>query len=185
MDVKRFGLGFEVLGINRHGNEVGQHAGANSRRCAAGCGVNTYRRWLASGASSGMSMNRWRPRAEPRWRCALRRSAPVWRTDLGLRSWKVRSANHCETHEQKEWMRRNRGDGATLRRGANRDAEQYARRRLPSLLSRLPPGEKRCGDSVYDVMSPTGSHAISHIHNHRRMVAVHVITHNIAIIFAA
>jgi hypothetical protein len=52
------------------------------------------------------------------------------------------------------------GDGAALPRRANSGAERYARGRLSSSLSRLPPRNRRGSRHIGGVMNPTGLHTL-------------------------
>jgi hypothetical protein len=69
----------------------------------------------------------------------LRRPASEWRTDFDRLRGEFGQRDHRQTHEQKTADALEQGDGAALPRRANSGAERYARGRLPSPLSRLPP----------------------------------------------
>src|SRR5271170_5143906 len=83
------------------------------------------------------------PRAEPGSAGPLRRPAPEWRTDLDRVRGECGQRDHRKTHEQGAADALEQGDGAAVPRRANSGAERYARERLPSSLSRLPPRERR------------------------------------------
>jgi hypothetical protein len=101
------------------------------------------------------------PRAEPGSAGPLRRPAPEWRTDLDRVRGEFGQRDHCQTHEQEAADALEQGNGATLPRRANNGAERYARGRLPSSLSRLPPCKRRRGNRIGGVMNPTGLHALT------------------------
>ena len=71
------------------------------------------------------------------------------------------SANEIIAKRVNKPMRWNR---ATVHPSSNGDsgAERYARGRLPSLLSWLPPRKRRRNNRTGVVMNPTGLHALIH-----------------------
>ena len=77
-------------------------------------------------------------------------------------SWKFGQRDHRQTDEQETANALEQGDGAGLPRRANSGAERYARGRPPSLLSWLPPRERRRDNLIGSVMNPTNSCALNY-----------------------
>src|SRR5450631_4549456 len=100
-----------------------------------------YTTWQARAPGAPRQRVAGLPRAEPGSAGALRRPAPEWRTDLDRVRGEFGQRDHRQTHEQEAADALEQGDGATLPRRANSGAQRYARGRLPSSLSRLPPRE--------------------------------------------
>src|SRR5208282_4273301 len=68
-----------------------------------------------------------------------------------------------QAYEQEAADALEQDDGAALPRRANRRAERYARRRIPSSLSWLSLRERRRGYCSSSVMNPTALHAPDHL----------------------
>jgi hypothetical protein len=83
------------------------------------------------------------PRAEPGSAGPLRRPASEWRTNLDRLRGEFGERDRRQTHEQEATDALEQSDCAALPRRADSGAERYSRGRLPSSLSRLPPGERR------------------------------------------
>ena len=135
---------------------------AQTRRlCAAGRTVSILRRGsLVSGAWNTTSASCWPTSSGTRERWSITPPGAGMANHLDRVRGEFGQRDYCQTHEQEAADALEQGNGATLPRRANNGAERYARGRLPSSLSRLPPCKRRRGNRIGGVMNPTGLHAL-------------------------